>query len=221
VVVADRHRPGPRGVHLVYRGIQPVVRTMHVPTIGRALLAQLELSAYAQRSDAIYADVAMVAAGDALALVPGWLLPVLVDLGRRSDRAGLSLPAHPYTAIDIRTGRVRPMRPSLELPRDPLRGLRGLDGNEPSDRFLLDRSRTVDFVISVEGTQHQLGAFRLPAARALYDVGSSAMNLERVGSPALTGLERLVREADTVQIAVPSSRHLVDVITDVMKGRGA
>jgi hypothetical protein len=215
VVVGD----GVREYHILYRGIQPIVRTMHLPTLGRALLAQLEMSNYSKRDDALWVDAALVSGHGALGLIPGYVLPLLVDLGRRVERSGVVLPAHPYVAMDPEDGRVLPARSGLDLPRDPLRALRLLSDRTEPDRFLLERPATVDVVFAVDWSRES-GTYPLPRSRAMYEVGSGAMNLERIGSRALGGLQQMVDGAHRALILGLDSRYFLERISAVLRYAG-
>jgi hypothetical protein len=122
--------PGSKGrrFHVLYQGVGALVRSLHAPTVGRALLAELARRACPGRDDAVYLTAALVAAGSGRGvLAPAWALPLLDRLGRRPPLAALDGDA----VVPDRPPIERPLAVEVVLTHAP-----GADGPRPVSRGL-------------------------------------------------------------------------------------
>lgn len=206
VAEGDAAGPGRRVLHVLYRGIEPLVRTADLGTMARALLADVESHAFAGRDDAIYLHGAVMAGTGGIALIPSPLATAVGRLSRRAGRLGLRLPGSIWAAVDPGSGRVIPVRSALGVGEDAVERLTGPGGIEPAgngapDRWFVEAPTRVDRVV----VPRDDGAPGLePASRslALYRFASMSVNLPRLGGRrTLEGLGRLMAGADCFSIS--------------------
>lgn len=199
-----------RGFHILYRGVTPLVRTLHLPTLRGALLAELESFRFPEREDAIYLRAGILKAGEQAVLVPSAVIPHLGRLGRRVSREGIMLPAAVSAAVDLASGRVIPVRPFL-----------GADGNDidrvdgNSDRLVVDEPISVDVVCTFATGQD---SFIEPISRAvaLHQLSAQVVNLPTIGGAALTVLGRLVAGARCYSLVVTDGRTMLEALSGVL-----
>lgn len=216
--------PGSRGrrFHVLYQGVGALVRSLHAPTVGRALLAELARRACPGRDDAVYLTAALVAAGSGRAiLAPAWALPLLDRLGRRPARAGLTVVPATWAAVDPATGRVVPAPDVLGVPARAAEALAALDGDAVGpDRPPIGRPLPVEVVLT-----HAPGADGpRPVSRglALHRLSAAALNLEALGGRAVEALGGLAGEARCYEMGVPARPQLLlDAIVGLLDGRVA
>ncbi len=191
-VLVGEDRGGRRRYHVLYRAATEVVRTLHLPTLARALLAELDALLMPWREDAVYLDAALVRGASRTALIPATLAWELSRLGRRPERAGLRLPGETAVAVGLRSGLVSPVRRSV---RAAAGSLRALPSGGSSDRSFVRRSASVDVVVvqTDEGGEVPAG---VSAGGALHGLAGSAVNLHLLRRRALDPLARLVGGAE-------------------------
>lgn len=179
-----------RGYHILYRGIVPVVRTLHLPTLARGLMAEFESAYFHERTDALFLRHATVDIGGRAALMSSFLAATLSTLGRKVQRAGVTLPVTDFTAVDLEEGSLVPVRPSLDLPADSVDRLAALGSlNGAADRLVIQGTLSPEAVLITFGTQLVEPISRGVAAHQL---AASALNLSVVGQKGLDALARLV-----------------------------
>lgn len=192
---------GRRNLHVLYRGIEPLIRTADLATMARAFLADVESHAFAGRDDAIYLGAAAIAGTGGIALIPSSLATVVGPLSRRAGRQGLRLPGSTWAAVDPGSGALIPVRSALGVGEDAVERLVGKGGNGASDRWFVEAPTGVDRV----GVLRDGGAPGLePASRslALHRFASLSVNLPRVGGRrTLEGLGRLMAGAECFGIS--------------------
>lgn len=188
---ADGRREG-KGFHILYRGTTAVVRTLHLPTLARALIAELDSLTFHKREDAIYIQAALVGAGGAIAVAPEGLVSMFGKLGRRVDREGVRLPGTTYLAIDPDSGQIAPVRSTLEIPDDAVARAEEMAGsNGQGDRIFVDAPVAPDMVFKyVAGDSPLLRPVSRGEVLGLLATG--AVNLRRMGRSVVDGLARLV-----------------------------
>src|SRR5918996_1219946 len=93
IVVGDRSTRRRREYDILYRGCAAVVRTRHRRTMVESLLSELEAWTFRDREDAVFLRMAPIAAHGAVALVPPYVANAIIGMGRRSEKAGITLPA--------------------------------------------------------------------------------------------------------------------------------
>lgn len=188
---ADGNRRG-KGFHILYRRTTPVVRTLHLPTLARALIAELESLTFHKREDAIYIQATLIGADGAIAVAPEGLVSMFAKLGRRVDRQGMRLPGTTYVAVDLDTGRITPVRPTLDIPGDAVDRLEEMAGtNGQGDRIFVDAPVTPDMVFKyVAGDSPLLKPVSRGEVLGLLAMG--AVNLQRVRRSAVDGLARML-----------------------------
>lgn len=219
IVVSGEEKDGQfsgKRFHILYRGSTQQVRTLDLPTLGRAFLAELETLLYSTRDDAIYLDASAVVANGVTALIPPAYANAISRLGRRVEQAGLSLPVARTVAVDVRSGGLVPPSREIKIPEnaiDELRRMVGGDGR--SDRTELKEQRTVDVVALPGSFEEPVGP--VSRAMAVYQLGALAMNLtELPAADALEGLSRLVEEARCYGVG-GQGRELLATLADVMR----
>lgn len=206
VVIGEENGNHAKGLHILYRRTQRVVRTLHLPTLARALLLDMEAILFADRTDALYLDAAVIGGQEITALVPASVATYLEGLGRRAARAGIALPTGSYVAVDPSSGQVVPPRPLLDVPSDSLDLLPRIGSDQDGTRLVIDKPRSVDVVCTFLTTRdwgRQAPSTVEPVSRALalHYLGSVVLNLEKLGGEALRGLERLLRGTHTYSVS--------------------
>ncbi|TMK82099.1 MAG: hypothetical protein E6G47_01460 [Actinobacteria bacterium] len=225
IVVEDpaTERRGEKRFHILYRGTITVARTLDLTTVGRLLLSELELSMLDDRDDLIFVEAIPVAANGVSVLVPSILVSYVASLGRRVGRAGLSLPAHAYVAVDPARGAIVPPPPVLVDVEAALGRLAELvPAGAPDGRLVIDRSWPVDVVCSIgEGEPGRV----TPVSRAiaLHRLTSRVVNLQTMKGDAIRGLARLVGAAECRQVSTARAEDIVDAVvaeTRAVDGNG-
>jgi hypothetical protein len=205
-----------RRFHILYRGVTPLVRTLVLATLGRALLLELESALAAHRDDAVFVRSALVWVRGRRALVPWWVVPYVGELGRRVERVGMTLPAVTWVSIDPGSDRVSLARPKLRVPRSALRRLSdvaervGTMANGHRDRVFLDEPAAVDEVWAFWEDPEVQGA--PTRGLALHQMTASVLNLPKVGGAALEALGRVVERADCYAVPPVSAQGLLEVL---------
>jgi hypothetical protein len=206
-------RKGEKPFHILYRGTITLVRTLDLTMLGRMLLSELELSMLDDRDDLIFVEAAPVAANGVNVLVPAILVSYVASLGRRVQRAGLSLPAHAYVAVDPVRGEVVPPPRVLVDVEAALGRLAAIApaGQVRDARLVIDRPWPIEVVCSIG--QGDPGTVEpVSRATALHRLANHVVNLKKLQGAALRGLVRLIDEAECRQVSTAGARDIVDAI---------
>jgi hypothetical protein len=222
IVVAD-DREGAIGsranrrFHILYRGTTQVVRTSHLPTVGRVLLNELETLQCSERDDATYIDAGVVSTEGKTALVPGPLVSYLGKAARYAERTGLSLSASRPLAVERGSGRVSPVRPELRFPRDSLERLTHIvpaDGT-PSRPFLeepVDVNALFTYVALADEPVQSI-----PRGRALHYFAANVMNFGVMRGEALETLGRVIQTAKCYQLSDAPAPKVIDSLSAALQ----
>lgn len=206
-----------RRFHVLWQGVGQVSRTLHLPTLGASLLAELEARLLADRDDALYVHHAAVRSGSLTALVPAWFVAYVQAAGRRVERAGLTLPNRRWVAIDPGTGVVLPGPPLLDVPSDALRRLDGWSERVEEDPGRADPEEPLvaDAVVTyVEGMDTvDVG----PRAIAMHRMASLASNLSVLGERAVHGLGLAVQHARAYELGLGRPAQMVDALAAILE----
>ncbi len=199
-----------RGYHILYRGIAVMVRTLHLPTVGRALFSELEALSFRDREDLLYLDNSLAASGGKTALLPQFMVSFIAGLGqRRVGRAGLSLSAESSVAVEPRSGRVVPVPRTLDVSNDSVEWLGdGSDGQ--TDRVFVEEPFMPDVVLT-HGVAEELDG--ISRARVLSRLTAGVFNLKRVGRSALEGLGRTIAAAPCHAIPIVDAKETLKAVT--------
>jgi hypothetical protein len=212
----DGNGDGRRGrrFHILYRGIGAVVRTFDLTTLGAALFAELESRLLRDRDDAVYAFAALVRIDHVNVLVPSWFVSYLSRLGRKVERAGVTLPLATWVAVDAASGEVVRPNLTLDVPDDALHALGRMDGSDaripalgPEAPVRVHAVLTYDAAIG--GIDHGKRAI------SLYRLGGFTPNLERLGGDGLGSLRTLVEGARTFEIGLGRPQQMLDALLAV------
>jgi hypothetical protein len=203
---ANGERRSTRGFHILYWGTTALIRTLHLGTLIRGLLTELDATSFAERNDSIYVRAAMLRAAGKTVLAPWWVGSYLGDLGRRVERAGLELPGSTWVAVDRDSAQVVPLARGLKIDERPLRALDG-DGSA-DDRHFVEERTPVDVVCTyVDGS-----TVMQPLTRGLtlHHLAAAVGNLDEVRGEGIEGLGRMVARARCFGIGVSSPREMLD-----------
>jgi hypothetical protein len=234
----DEDTKSKKRFHILYRGSSQVVRTLDLPTLGRALFAELESTMFDERDDAVYVEAAALAMDGRIALIPGNYLPTLWKLSRRLHQAGVRLPLARTVAIDRQTGQVVPTTPRLDIPDDALEQLTEAVGAEAAavlgiagdgrgrnqehlERWILDSPAAPVSVLTTGGEEGP----RQPQSRGqtVYRLAGLTMNLPKIGVAALEVLSLMATQAECYRFygvtGSPAQRsQLLNDITESLGG---
>jgi hypothetical protein len=222
--------------HILYRGSSQVVRTLDLPTLGRALFAELESVLFPDRDDAIYVDAAPLTMAGRIALIPGNYLPMMWKLSRRLHQAGVLLPLAKTVAVDRETGQVMPTTPKLAIPDDAIPRLTEAVGSEASailgvagarregnghlERWVLsDRAMPVAILTTGadEGPRQEQSR-----GQAIYRLAGMTINLPKIGVSALESLSLMATNAQCYQVhgATGLPAHRTQLVNDITSSLG-
>ncbi|MGH2704420.1 MAG: hypothetical protein ACRDJ4_04795 [Actinomycetota bacterium] len=204
--------------NILYRGVTRIVRTLHIPTLGRSLLSELERLTFVDRDDAIFVRALPIVSNGTVALVPSNVAEILSDLGRPVRRAGVALPARSAVAIDAKTGALVPTGGLPGVPADALdRLVRKLPGSERSDRFELEEPTKPDVVLTLGSARS--APLLEPASRgqALQSLTTLVMNLHRTGGAALRALKETVSAARCSRLNTIQPEPLLEAVRSALR----
>lgn len=215
VVVAGGDEKGQlgKGFHILYRGTSAIVRTLHLPTLARGLIQELESLTFPHREDAIYLDAALMSSNGTSAITPSTLVSYIGKLGRRVDRSGVQLPGSTHVAVDPQSGRLVPIRPVLEIPGDAVgraAELSSANGHR-ADRHFVEEALDPDMVLTFAGGEMALQP--LSRGQALHRLASYAMNLERLGGTALEGLRTFIETKRCYTLGNSDAKGLLETVS--------
>lgn len=204
IVIADNSDPrklAKEQYHILYRGTIAISKTTDIRTLVRTFRADIEQYAFPDREDAIYADMSLLSKDGVNALVPSVLVPFMETLGRRRlARAGLSLPADTYVAVQPGAREVTPIHPAIELAEGSLESLTdAVPANGEDPRPVVDRPVRVDVVASIGWGYDPI----IPVTKgvALHRMASHVANLELLGGDAIKGLVPMIEGSRTFELA--------------------
>ena len=202
-----------KGFHILYRGTSAIVRTLHLPTLARALIQELESLTFAERTDAIYLDAALMASNGTTAITPSSLLPYIGKLGRRVERSGVRLPGTSHVAVDLENGRIVPIQPLLKIPTDAVERaaeLSSSNGHQP-DRWFTEEPLDPDIVLTFAGSE--LALQPVSRGQALHRLASYTVNLEKLGGAALEGLKTFIETKRCYTLGNADAKGLLDTVS--------
>lgn len=210
-----------RGIHVLYAGVTPLVRTRRLFTLAQVLLAELETYEFGDRDDAVFVHCGLVSMNGMTALVPSWMVTILAAAGhRRLERAGLGLPVAPAVAVDTASGRVLPARSRLRIPDGIFEALCEMDPSGPNgERSAVQRPIAVDVVVSIQPDLQSVAP--VPRSLALHSLMAEVANLEAVGSRALGSLGMLVEGATCVGLGQWPAQDVVHALSHVFSEAAA
>jgi hypothetical protein len=216
LVAEDGKRIGKR-FHVLYDESRVHVRSFSLAHIGRRLLAELEGFAAADRTDALYAKMALMRYGERVGLVPSLLVPYLLMLGSRAERRGLHMPDHTFVGIDLETGLVRSdVRPILPIDIDAAaRALAAVDPDGPPDEpEPLGPPVAPDVLYSI-GLEDD-PVIHLGPAHAAYLAAHHAVNLIALRSAGLDALGRLAERTRCLEIRSSNTRETLELLCQTL-----
>jgi hypothetical protein len=208
-----------KGFHILYRGTSAIVRTLHLPTLARGLIQELESLTFPQREDAIYLDAALMYSNGATAITPSNLVSYIGKLGRRVDRSGVQLPGSTHVAVDPQSGWLVPIRSVLEIPGDAVERAGELTSSNGhrADRRFVEESLDPDMVLTFAGSE--LALQPVSRGQALHRLASYAMNLERLGGGALEGLRTFIERKRCYTLGNGDAKGLLETVSRALGGR--
>jgi hypothetical protein len=198
VVVAEPEGARRRSFHVLYRGIEPLVRTADLGTLARAFLAEMESLAFRSRTDAVYLGASAVAGPARVGLIPSSSTSSLAPLNRTAQEIGLTLPGSAWVAVDPDSGLAVPVRSALGVAPD---AVERLAGRASADRFFVDEPVEVGTLCLAHDAPTQ-AIEPLSRSLTLYRLAGVAENLPALGGRrTLEGLGRLVARAECYGLA--------------------
>ena len=223
LVIEDPESPSgraTRNLHILYRGTFSVVRSLDVSVIARSFLSEIESITFPSRDDAIYLGVSVIRGIATTVLIPTRLVPAIGVAGRRIQRSlDVRLPAELAVALDIETGRLIPVRQTLDIPRsaldDLVRSMPVVSGEDR--RAFVDRELPIDRVLVWGRTPDgRLGLGPTPKGPVLFDLARSIRNLKIVGKQGVITLGRVLAEAEVLAASWFGTAGLIDVLGDAV-----
>jgi hypothetical protein len=209
-----QHHGGRRHFHVMYRGIGPLVRTFELATLGRTLLGEFESRLLEARTDAIFTYAALLSCQGVHVLAPSWLPPYLGRLGRKVERADVSMSLAAWIAVDPTDGRMIDPTSALDVPDGVIDRLAARDRSDGRRISLWPATDVhVDGVITyVEGLPGlELGA----RGGALYRLMGLTANMAALKGTAIPGLSRLVERARVYEVGLGRPQQMLDAVLAV------
>lgn len=203
-----------RGVHILYRGTTPMVRTLELKTLGSALLGELETHLFAERDDAVFTDYMAMRVDDSVAAIPSSLAPTLGRFGRRLQREGVSLGLTTHLVVELDSARVLSTKPAMRLPSSTLDGLAG--PKIPGDRLVLGGEEPLRHVFVFDHEQE--GHTRpISRARAVHQLSGRTFNLTRLGHRGLSALAQMTEGGSFHGLRTGDARTTLDTLVTTMR----
>lgn len=218
LVVADgaSDQGGRRDFSVLYKGTRPVMRTLDLPALGRALLAELSSLLAAERRDLLLLTLPVLVGRRGALLVSPRIAMAVGELGRRAERAGLGLPATTVTAIDPATGYAVPLPPLPETPSESWQILDALASPRPADgpRLVTEPVRVDAVCLSdrAAGTTPRLGS----RVATLEGLVANTLNFGLVAAAGLGGLARLAEGARCYDLGWTDPRQTLDALAEIL-----
>jgi hypothetical protein len=195
LIGASHQTPSTREFHILYRGTSKYSRTLHLPTLVRTFLTELESFQFPDRKDLLFALATMVRFKGSHALIATPSAYWLTSLGSKVKQAGVTLPKEMLVAISPDSGRIVPIPSSLDIPGDALDLLNQVaPAGREDPRVEVSEPMDPDAVL-------MLGAYRgnviepMSRGATLHNLASRVVNLPAVGAKALDGLAGLVERS--------------------------
>lgn len=192
------------------------MRTLDLPTLGRALLTELSSLLAAERDDVILLATPVLVGRRGAVLVSPRTAVAVGELGRRAERAGLGLPGATFTAIDPATGHVVPLHPLLEAPTESWEILDALDSPHAGGGPRLVTEPVMIDAVCLRGR----GADAAPRPRSrvatLEALVASTLNFGFVGTVGVGGLARLVEGARCYDLGRTDARQTLAALTTIL-----
>jgi hypothetical protein len=216
----DRGQPG-RKFHVLYRHDSPMVRTLHLPTLVRSLLAELDSLTFSQRDDLMFMGAGLVASNGSVALGPGAMSMYLDRLGRRVERAGLRLAPARFVAVDPRSGQIVPVPSQLDVSPNAVARLGTVfPSDRPDNRhgLVLDGPTEVDAIFDFSD-----GEALSPMSRALVvsRLARGVANFPKFGKEGLEALARLVQGTPCLGLGRPQPAAMLEILSSGLNGRAS
>lgn len=211
--------PGKRGVkefHVLHRGITTLAKTLHLPSMVRTLLTEIESIQFPRRADAIFAGAAVVGLKGARALVPTELAHFVGNLGGKVKRTAVKLPKDMFVAVEPSSGKVVPIPRMLRLPDDAFARLEEVAPAGKEDaRIGVETPTRVDAVLMFGAT-----TVIEPLSRGvtLQRLAGRVMNLPHVGRNAIEGLGSLVEGARCYGVGGGGPEGMLQALTIALDG---
>lgn len=211
---------GRRDFAVLYKDTTPVMRTLDVSVLGRALLTELSSLLAAERDDAIILALPVLVGSKGAVLVSPRIAVAVGELGRRAEQAGIGLPAATFSAIDPAIGHVVPLHPLLDTPTESWQMLEALGSRRAAGGpRLVTEPIKVDAVCLSDG---DAGAVPRPRPRAdtLEALVPSTRNFGSVAAAGVGGLARLVEGAHCYDLGRTDTRQTLAALTTIIDSAG-
>ncbi|MDP8961116.1 MAG: hypothetical protein M3N32_05810 [Actinomycetota bacterium] len=213
--VSDERRR--RDFSVLYKGTRPVMRTLDLPTLGRALLSELSAILVAERRDLILLALPVLAGARGALLASPRIAGAVGELGRRAERAGLGLPATTVAAIDPESGHVAPLPPLPETPTGSWRILDALGSPR-----MAGGPRLVTEPVMIDAvclSERGAGATARPRSRVatLETLVAKTLNFGFVAGAGLDGLARLTERARCYELGSTDARRTMVALTSILE----
>jgi hypothetical protein len=206
--------------HILYQGTQAIIRTLDLGTLVKTLASVLEGFFLAERGDALYGQFGLISSSSGAALVPSPLITFLAKSRGTLERTGLKLPAEMFTAIDMRSGEVVPIKPTLDVSvEDWDRLSTPQDGNVPPDRISVSVPLTVDVVCLLLPTDQVIEP--ISQGNAVARLAANVLNLRTLGIRGLETLALVTDQARCYGIHAGKPGEIVRGLASVMEAVSA
>lgn len=209
-----------RRAHVLYRITATMLRTFHLPTVGRALLDDLGTLIYAtEDDDSLYAEVGAIEVNGKTALVPLILWSLFNPMTSRAERMGIRLSTARIHRLDLYAPFLLPLpTEKLRMPHDALPRLEALHNpveNGHVDRMIVQEERPVDAVFA----WGHVGEPYLKVSRGdiALDLAVAALNLRVMKQSALEGLARFLEGMPTFVLNADRPGKILETVVEAME----
>jgi hypothetical protein len=204
-----------RGFHILYRESTDIARSLDPAVVARRLVHELEALALRDSDGAVYLPCGVIERNGVRALVPNEIVPYLRLAGKQVERE-LELPREPALAVELGSGRLRPVARQLDIAEDAPGALARVLGQETSGAVAVPPPESVDLVLDFH-YDPKVGPV-VPATRALavYGLARVAINLRAVGSTGLDALASLVTGPRGFVLQNATAGSTYDLVRSVM-----
>lgn len=210
-------RRGRRRFHVLYRGIGPLVRTFELATLARTLIAEFGSRLLTRRTDAIFTYAALLSWRGVNILGPSWLPSYLGQLGRKVEKAEVSMPLASWVAVDPDSGQVVNAPVILDVPEDAIERLAAADGSIRSADASLWPATGVHVDAVITYVESMPGLELGPRAGALYRLTGLTANVATMHGVTVRGLGRLVERARTYEVGLGRPQQMLDAVLTVAR----
>lgn len=182
--------------HILYRGTRTYSRTLHLPTLVKTLLTELDSLLFPKRRDLVFAAAAVLKYRNKHALIPTEVAYQLNSLGGRVRRSGVALPVEMFVAVDPYSGTLVPIPSKLNIPDDALNRLGELLPNEDQDDARVEVvSPIVPATIMLPGSRNGNVIEPVSPGAVLHNLAGRTLNVSQMPGDALGALASLVKGA--------------------------